>query len=206
MLIGLIGKKRSGKDTVANLLCDHAGFARLSFADTLRSIALDADPWVMHYKDPYGGGTFARLSLTVEEYGWDWAKENTDARRFLQELGVSVRQNLGASVWIDPVMAEAVKHPRCVTPDARFLNEVTAIRERGGLIWEIDRPGTPDDDTHVSEHEWRAVEPDLVIRNNGTLEDLAGAVDRALRLAPAVQKINAQLGDIGGLGIRVPAV
>ena len=39
MIIGLSGKKRSGKDTVAEYLCAHYGFINYGFGDPIKEIA-----------------------------------------------------------------------------------------------------------------------------------------------------------------------
>ena len=77
-LIGLVGKKRAGKDTVAATLVEGFGFVRYAFADPLKAASLAADPLV-----PIWGGHH-RLSVVVRVLGWERAKENPEVRRFLQ--------------------------------------------------------------------------------------------------------------------------
>lgn len=187
-LLGLVGRKRSGKDTFASFLTQDHGFVRLAFADRLKDAALAVDPLI-------GKGDL-RLSDYVGTVGWETAKAVPEVRRFLQELGVAVRLHVRADAWVAPVVEEANRlrapgpdfidlpdgwmerttepgFPVVVT-DVRFLNEVQAIRDAGGLIVRIDRPSLPDDgDAHVSEHEWRSVVPDFTVENrDGELDDL----------------------------------
>jgi dephospho-CoA kinase len=60
MIIGLSGYARSGKDTVAELLCLNYGFRRISFADPMREAILILNPkidsitHVAHYVEDYG--------------------------------------------------------------------------------------------------------------------------------------------------------
>ena len=67
-------------------------------------------------------------------------------------------------------------------PDVRFLNEIQAIKQAGGKVIRISRPGaglTGAGALHVSETEQAGLPDsifDAVIQNTGTLEDLRAAV------------------------------
>jgi hypothetical protein len=60
----------------------------------------------------------------------------------------------------------------------RFGNEVAAIRERGGEIWWIERPGVTAGD-HLSDQILTADQCDRVIENLGTVEDLRRQIEAA---------------------------
>lgn len=181
-LIGLVGAKRSGKDTFAGLLAEEHGFRRLAFADRLKAVAYASDPLI---PDP-ATGLLASLGQIVRLSSWETAKETPEVRRFLQNLGVAVRKHLGESAWIDPVIAEALTlrldgygslgeyapgTPVVIT-DVRFPNEVDAIRNSGGVIVKVVRPGIVPDDAHVSEAlAWdESLIPWRTVVNNGTIE------------------------------------
>lgn len=182
-LIGLVGAKRAGKDAFAEALVRSHGYRRLAFADRLKAVALAADPYVVR------DGETMRLRVAVSVFGWEGAKEIPDVRRFLQRLGVGVRDHVGSSAWVEPVLWDAhvsrlggygslgewVPGTPVVVTDVRFPNEVDAIRNAGGVIVKIVRPGLTADDAHVSES--LAWSPSLIpwatVSNEGTLEDLA---------------------------------
>lgn len=161
-LIGLCGYARSGKDEVAKILSAERGFTRVAFADALREVAYLADP---HFLRPL-----------VDAYGWEAAKKEPKVREFLQDLGVAVRTVLGPSTWVDVALHSP--HPYTVVSDVRFPNEAAAIRERGGQIWRVTRPGTGPVNAHESETALDSDVPDRVIRNTGTLDDLRREVLR----------------------------
>lgn len=171
-LIGLVGMKRCGKDTFADLLRETHGFERVAFADPLKAAALVADPLV-------GSGTLT-LSEFVGEVGWEGAKTRHEVRTFLQNLGVAIR-GLDADFWVRMGLAAAQSIRRegrpVVITDVRFLNEIDAVREAGGIIVRIDRPGLPDDDRHPSENEWRQATPTLSVLNDGSVADLREVAD-----------------------------
>jgi hypothetical protein len=77
-----------------------------------------------------------------------------------------------------------------VIPDVRFLNEVIAIREAGGLVWKIERPipgleGAAGQ--HASEQEQNSIPRELFTttlnNNNGPLDDLELLVNQGLAYA-----------------------
>ena len=172
-LVGLCGLKGSGKDTLAAALVKNHGYVRVAFADRLKAVAIDTDPYVF-----YRGG-YTRLAAVVENIGWDAAKQHADVRRFLQYLGMAVRDNLDAEAWINAVFSQVVQlrsdgHPVVIT-DVRMLNEVDLVRDLYGNLIQVKRPGINDDDTHISENEWKSAAPNIVFTNRGGLAD----VDRA---------------------------
>lgn len=189
-LIGLTGRKRSGKDTVAAILADLAGYQRVSFADPVRRAALALDPIVDAYDadnscgapDCCGGPwpyiVTRRLSEVVEEYGWERAKDDfPEVRRTLQRLGTDAVRALDDGFWVRMGMARAAQlraagSPAVIT-DVRFPNEAAAVAEAGGIIVRVSRPGTATSgDLHPSEIAMDNYPADSVLLNDGTLDDL----------------------------------
>jgi hypothetical protein len=172
-LVGLIGKKRSGKDSLAAVLVEEFGFERFAFADPLKEAALALNPIVVC--DEVGP---KRLSGIVASMGWEDAKEIREVRRTLQEYGVAIRA-IQEDFWVRATLDRAVQHahetgPSVIT-DVRFPNEADEVRDAGGLVVRIIRPVLVSTDTHASEVALDGYEPDATVVNSGTLEDLAGA-------------------------------
>ncbi|MEB2401662.1 MAG: deoxynucleotide monophosphate kinase [Alcaligenaceae bacterium] len=71
-----------------------------------------------------------------------------------------------------------------VLKDIRFENEAGYIRRRGGQVWHIRRSTRRIDD-HSSEHGIAIAPGDVVIDNNGTLDQLARQVEQAWHKARA---------------------
>lgn len=182
-LIGLIGKKRSGKDTFASTLVEERGFTRYAFADPLKEAALGLDPLIRFEQDEtylatpdyyFGvGPKIERLSAVVERLGWEQAKEIREVRRTLQNYGVAIR-GIEEDFWTRTTMEKALAHrgPVVIT-DVRFPNEVEAVHRAGGIIVRIVRPGLASDDSHVSETALDGYPADLDVLNAGTVETLA---------------------------------
>lgn len=195
-LIGLTGKKRTGKDTVAARLVSHHGFVRVAFADPLKEAALGLDPLIRIAQDETGPlaehglritaapvGSTMRLAHLIDLVGWEAAKEVREVRRTLQRYGVAIR-DLTPSYWLDQALAKAaellVTGTSVVIADVRFPNELEAIKAHGGFHWHVDRPAfAPVADPHPSE---TALEPfytdaDCWIQNTGSVQALDCLVD-----------------------------
>lgn len=168
-LVGLMGRKRSGKDSFASALIEDHGFHRVAFADALKDALLAFDPLL-----PTMTGA-EKLSSVVSSHGWDVAKGYPSVRRALQDFGVVMREHVDRELWIRAAHRRIVAAPSAhvVVTDVRFPNEVAFIRSQGGTLVYVERPGLPDDgDTHASETSTSSADADVVVWNTGTLEDL----------------------------------
>ena len=183
MIIGLLGKKRAGKDTVAATLVRDFGFTRVAFADALKEVALGLDPIVQLTRvEPYGDRA-VRLSEIVEARGWELAKETAEVRRTIQRLGVAARSvdpDLWLRVGVDTILRQRDSGPVVVT-DVRFPNEAEAIRGLDGLLFRVVRPGTGIGDTHESEVALDHLTPDLTLANDAGVTELQTRVAEAMR-------------------------
>ncbi len=168
MIIGLSGYARSGKDTVAELLCLNYQFKRISFALPIRDAIYTLNPYLDEK---------IRVSDEVEDYGWDVAKSNPEMRRLLQVFGTEVGRNLfGENFWIDQAFKRADGYERVVFSDVRFPNEAHAIEQKGGEVWRINRHNHSAVNGHTSENAMDNYLFKHVIYNDGTLDELANQV------------------------------
>lgn len=169
-IIGLTGCARSGKDTAAEGL-RQVGWVRIGFADAVRQMALAIDPLVT-----MAGGL--RLRALVDEVGWEEAKQNPDVRRLLQNIGTEAgREVIGENVWVDIVArkiraAELSGIPGVVITDCRFPNEIEFIKNSGGHVVRIVRPGVGPVNGHASETAADGIDADWTLDNDGTPEEL----------------------------------
>lgn len=173
--IALIGKARSGKDTVARRLMQRHAYTRVAFADPLKGMALNIDPNISTASQP------VRLSTLVEATGWELAKDfYPETRRFLQNLGESVRAfdpNFWVNVAMDKIdVADTWNLPVVVT-DVRYINEALALRNRGFTMVRVVRPEIESTDTHASETELDNWAVRHTIHNVNALSELHAQVD-----------------------------
>ncbi len=172
MLIGLAGKKRSGKDATASILVEQYGFRRIAFADVIKRVAEDIDPVI----EMPGNGDTTNLSYLLEWNGNDWedAKANSSVRRFLQNLGVAIR-NVDPDFWVrNSGLEDIAPDENIVVSDVRFPNEVDAILAAGGRVFRVVR-GRENEDKHLTETALDQLELPT-IDNSGTLKELERTV------------------------------
>lgn len=173
MNIGIIGRARVGKDTAGKWLVDNRGYRRVAFADALKEAAWEIDPWICLNDWPQ----FARrLSDKVAgPSSWERAKdEYPEVRRFLQELGASVRA-IDPDFWLRAAMKKVVEANDAGVPvvitDVRYPNEAASLKRAGFHLVYIDRPGVPQMD-HASENSLTSADAKYYVRNAGTVSDL----------------------------------
>jgi len=118
--------------------------------------------------------------------------ENTTIREFLQTLGTEcMRNTLSDNIWIAALMAD-YKHieygddeqphfPNWIITDCRFPNEAQAIKNKGGIIIRIDRPGVEPINNHPSEVGLDHWNFDYKIVNNSDLFELKENVKSILK-------------------------
>jgi hypothetical protein len=90
------------------------------------------------------------------------------------------RDLFGSDYWLRRVFDAYDPDKDTVITDVRLPNEIDAIRERGGFLWHVTRPGVGPANDHITEHAWCAYPPDATIDNSGSLDDLAARVRASL--------------------------
>ena len=174
MIIGIAGYARAGKNEVAKIIEKELGLERVAFADKLRDFLYELNPPVI----PNPQGAFApeyavtTLREVIDRYGWEDYKDSPYSiciRELIQRCGTEAGQKvLGQSIWVDLTLT----NDNLVVQDVRFLHEARAIRDRGGEIFRVERPGTTRANDHRSETELEEYPYDGYIMNNGSLNDL----------------------------------
>ena len=174
MIVGLCGKKRVGKDTLADLIERHYGNQKIAFADALRATLYATNPLL----DADG----TRVQDAVDLYGYEGIKSTKysgEYRSLMQRLGTDgVRDNIGDSTWVDIVKRNISAGGDWTVIDARFPNEIQAVRDSGGIILWVHRPGVESDDSHASENSVTQDDCDFIIYNHGTPADMLSQFKR----------------------------
>ena len=188
IVIGLGHRARAGKDTVADHLCDRWGFKRYALADLLKK----STNMVMGWDDRHSYGELKEVIDPV------W---NLSPRQVYQRMGTEGwRAIVGETVWATALRIQIQRegHQRVVITDVRFKQgEVPLVKELGGKLWKVDRPGliplnippsmeaylkSPNSYSHQSE--WDLVDFDgwdSVITNDSSIKDLHSKVDYLMK-------------------------
>lgn len=167
-LIGMHGFAQTGKDTVASILADH-GYKKVAFASPIVQALSTLNPIV---SVDNRGRTF-RFNDLLELEGYEDAKKTLEFRRLLQVFGTEVgRELLGEDIWVDIAKKKIAPAGRFIITDVRFPNEVKMVKSVGGTLIKIVRPGYTPVNGHKSDSGLPDSLFDLVLVNDGTLEDL----------------------------------
>ena len=178
MIIGLAGYARAGKSTVAQMLADDFGFRQWAFADAVRESLEVLNPIVgVTLKNPIEP---LRLNDVIAAYGWEGYKQSywgQEIRRLMQHMWTEVGRNIiGEDSWVNKMPA----HRPMVISDVRMDNEAEAVRNAGGIVVLIERPGVTSLNKHESEKlpDKRFIEHVLV--NDGSLGDLREGIHKIM--------------------------
>lgn len=140
-IIGLSGKKQSGKTTASNFLEKMTGGVVVSFADGLKNII-----------GVCFGATDEQLNGTNKQKNTKLECGKT-ARELLQLVGTDWFRELDGSCWIRAMERKMSRYsPKLfIIPDVRFANEVRFIQVKGGHVIRLLRAPFSNKDQHLSE-------------------------------------------------------
>lgn len=196
MILGLTGAAGSGKDSVADILVAKHGFQRIAFADALYkevSTAFNVPITFLKTRETKEKrsarlslghcmeGEFAQVVRQIKHRGNRPIGHSNipyPPRQILQWWGTEYRRAQRESYWIDKVRDRLLSGPDqdWVVTDVRFQNEADMVLERGGRLGLVTRPGVKPVADHVSEAFWQTCNPDILIRNDGDIDDLMADV------------------------------
>ena len=186
MIIGINGFAGSGKDTVGTILQQidkDSHWEIKKWAGKLKQVAelLTGIP-VEKFEDQ----EFKKTNLGKQ---WnDRINNPMSVRDFLQKLGTEgLRDGLHTNTWVNALMADykcvpadrapnGWDCPNWIITDTRFPNEAQAIKDAGGIIIRVTRPGIGPVNDHPSEtglNQWKF---DYEIQNDSSLNELINSV------------------------------
>ncbi|WP_202844766.1 hypothetical protein [Luteimonas saliphila] len=165
-LIGIAGHKQAGKTMLAEMLARRLNLTHDSFAAPIREavarilgISVDALEVRKETPVPWLGGKTPRYLM--QTFGTEWGREMIDP-----------------DIWVKALI-QRVAGEGAVVSDVRFANEAEAIRNSGGRVIRLVRPGFLSHDRHVSETPIPAELVDAELVNDGPAFEL---VQKALEV------------------------
>ena len=212
MIIGVCGFIGSGKDTIADYLVNVHGFRRESFANTLKDAVAAVFGWDRTLLE---GRTKEAREWREQVDPW-WAERlgmpNLTPRWVLQYWGTEVcRRGFHDDIWIASVENKLRRtKDNIVISDCRFPNEISSIKDAGGVVirvvrgpepewyehalnfnkgerhlgWAISRHHLEQLGIHASETAWVGTSFDYVLDNNSTLDSLFNQVETVVQPEP----------------------
>ncbi len=202
MIVGILGLKGSGKDTIGNYLIENYNFEKIAYAGALKDAICCIFGWDRNMME---GAT---------EESREWREKIDDywgfsPREMMQRIGTDLfRKQIKDDIWIKSLKLKLEKMTQgpfkmktnIVITDCRFNNEIDLIKEKGGIIILVEREppswiniiedfkaGKITEDvavlllqkTGIHESEWRCYlynDIDYYVKNTGTLEDLKNKI------------------------------
>ena len=178
-LIALCGAAGAGKDTVADMLPAR----KLAFADALDREVAEAwgvEPHVLRCRETKETPSpLLRIERVREEdegfldfRAVSDQSEWRSPRQILQWWG-AYRRDQDPDYFVKQTRPDG----DTVITDVRFPNEAALVRQLGGQLWQIRRPGYEAGGTgHASDTDGCEFRPDVVLENFGSLDDLRRTV------------------------------
>lgn len=181
-LLGFSGDIGCGKSTAVNYLTVKYGFTEYMFAKPLKDVAMTLG---FEHHQVYGT---QEQKLEINKF---WG---ISGREFLQKFGSEVCRDYvpkilpnmnfnNCTMWVrlfEKYYQDNIDKHTAVS-DVRFEDESKKIKELGGLIIRINRSNnknTPAEHiVHKSELQASKIFPDIVIDNNGSLDELYEKLD-----------------------------
>lgn len=207
MIVALSGKKKSGKDTVANFLVKDQGFTKLSLATPLKDLIIKVfriDPNLLYDDekkdnelDGYITIDYSHLdemrAIITEEWGVNinyetrenieeyFGKEIKTPRQLMQVIGTDIiRNEINDEIFIN-LLVEKMKsiQTHIVVADVRLENERSKLLELGAIMALVKRDiNKIVEDDHISENDLgNEDEYDLIIENNIGLQQLRSEIN-----------------------------
>lgn len=158
VLIGLIGYKQSGKDTLADHLVAQHGFEKYAFADPVKQICK-----IMFGLDNRQLNDPVQKEVVDDRWGMT-------PRKMMQTVGTDmIRETWGQDFWVrnmDHRIRTSIHEGRkIVISDVRFRNEADWIKQHNGILVRIVDDRQQSGDLHTSETEQLQIHDDLCIYN-----------------------------------------
>jgi hypothetical protein len=228
-IIGIVGFIGSGKDTVADYLVNFHRFKRESFANSLKDAVSQVFGWDRELLE--GRTQESREWRETKDEWWSKRlKRDITPRYVLQYWGTEViRKGFHDDMWVASLEHRLLNTKNdIVITDCRFPNEINAIRAAGGKVvrirrgaepkwfneavsmnkgpnrnmsWALSKQKIEKLKVHASETAWVGQKFDVVLNNDGTIEELYHQIERDIINNPERDRLDAILNPLGQLQI-----
>ena len=179
-LICIVGNIGSGKSTAGNILKEY-GYEEITFAQPVKEIGLILG---FEHKELYG---LQEDKLKINEF---WG---VSGREFMQKFATNVMRNElhkyinmnmdGKTIWVrlceKKIIQMLKENKKILVSDGRFPDEINMIKQYNGTIIKLERNNSHDLN-HESESYISNISYDIIIDNNGTIDDLENEIKKII--------------------------
>lgn len=190
MIIGILGKARSGKDTFAEMLAKELfnltrqRYVLMAFAHELKiKVQKDFD---MSYEQLWGEDK-EKPDLRYAKRLKGFSSNPIDywsPREILQSYGEFYR-SIDYNFWVNHLfeIIDDKEYKNVIITDVRYTNEADIVMDKGGNLIKMirDTDNNIHGQNHISEIELDNCNTGLVIKNDKTLKDLKSAAKNAAK-------------------------
>jgi len=167
-IVGIAGKARAGKDTIAKVMIAEFGWRKYAFADPMKAALKDIFGWS---EEHVNGGLKEEVD---NELGFS-------PRAAMQAFGQGLRHDLDPDVWVKAAKVGTKGTDSFVIPDVRYENEASWIREQGGVIFHVFRRNRQAIREHETERGILVQPGDFVFLNNTSIPALEVLIRHAMK-------------------------
>lgn len=177
MIIGILGEKKHGKDTIADFIVKKYNYEKHAFAKPLKEIC----------RLIFGFTDEQLYEEQKDEIDSEWNIKPRDAFQFIgtelfrnnmYKLCPSIKRDVWVNVMKKKIEKNIKNNKNTIIADVRFQNEVDMIKKQKGIIIKVFRDNVKSSDNHESENNIKNIKNfDYLITNDGTLQELYDKID-----------------------------
>ena len=190
IVLGITGHHNTGKTTVAQLLETHADARAMAFSDGIYAeVAQAFGCSILELSDRLGKTQPQRLLALqhctdkafvqrMQAHAEGDLQTPRSPRQILEWWGSEYRREQAPDYWLECIRSRIfyLRMHSCRRPivlaDVYKRNEAEMIRNMGGTIWRIERPGHEQRTTHATSTEHLQIQADLTLHNMGDIKHL----------------------------------
>jgi hypothetical protein len=194
-IIAICGAKRSGKDVLADHLVKKYNYKRIAFADPLKIAVKN----LFNFDDDQVGIGIDTGSNRKDIIDDKWGITPRAALQFfgteimqekIQELLPNINKNFFANTLKNHI-DNAEEDQNFVISDLRFIHEyemlanISNIEYKDKMIVRVIRPSNNrirDENPHISEIEYTNIPYDIIMINNGTIDEYISRFEKLIRI------------------------
>jgi hypothetical protein len=194
-IIAICGAKRSGKDVLADHLVKNYNYKRIAFADPLKVAVKN----LFNFDDDQVGIGIDTGSNRKDIIDDKWGITPRAALQFfgteimqekIQELLPNINKNFFTNTLKNHI-ENTEEDQKFVISDLRFIHEyemlanIQNIQHKDKVIVRVIRPSNNrirDENPHISEIEYTNIPYDIIMINNGTIDEYISRFEKLIRI------------------------
>jgi len=129
-IVGLVGRARVGKDTIAQHLVETRGYTLHRLARPVKEACVALYGWTPE--------TLESSAKDTVDPGW-----GITPRDAMVQLTRAIQDKMGPSFFTRRLFDSLPENARVVIPDVRYKHDIDEIHRRGGVTIKVTREGVP---------------------------------------------------------------